>query len=736
MFPLRRCAVPAAFAALFAIVLTARVDTAKPGQQWPTARTGMAGRIDLASPTATGEGSTDNSTAAERLSRARQDMVDVRDGRSSQWAVVGDQWISLGPFGYSMGTNGFYNGLLSAVVPSPVDSKAMFIFPYYGGVLGTKDGGQSWTLLSDRPFSKWVPDPVDANVIFAADLVPEVVGRVLRSDDGGRTWRDIWSNRDNRVVVSLVVDPATAGGFRQRVLAVAEKVLFEFDGSGGAVRTKALPCNASISFVGPGTDEMIGRCPSSAQMLRSTDRGRSWTTVPLPAYPCVDIVPAPSNPSRRYFLGGDSAYSIYCRVYSSDDAGATWSAGYTLFGSPPRALVVSPSDPMTVYMDIGGVSKDGGRTWDIIFGAAGGIRNMAFDREGRLLGAGWSGLFRLDGNSWVDINRGFSAMMFDAVALDPDKPSTVYAVDPTGGLFSFTGAAGWRQRLTRLGGYAFDWKSRQVFQFPLQSATTPGAVSGIRCPLTPVGGGWPQECPAWQFPWQQESTLPVVVSDPSDGSLLLLTTRVYRSRDNGATWTPVSPVLQTDKAREVAEFTYVRQPIWGLTALGISESSPTVMYAGGPYGDVWSTTDGATWARNSSLPLAIVSAIAVHPRDPRVAYVTQKDSPAWIQDETRRRGRVFRTTDGGKSWQNMTGNLPDIDMYDVVIDPDAAAVTVYVASDVGVFRATDGDTNWQVFGRGLPTVPVRDLSYSARTDQLAAATRGRGVYIVSSRYGR
>jgi hypothetical protein len=103
-------------------------------------------------------------------------------------------------------------------------------------------------------------------------------------------------------------------------------------------------------------------------------------------------------------------------------------------------------------------------------------------------------------------------------------------------------------------------------------------------------------------------------------------------------------------------------------------------------------------------------------------------------------GHLFRTIDGGQTWQNLTGSLPDMPVNTILIDPDSvssasSARVLFVGTDIGVFRSTL-DGNWQPFGTGLPPIVVTRLAYNATTRQLLAATYGRGIWAISSRFSR
>jgi len=89
---------------------------------------------------------------------------------------------------------------------------------------------------------------------------------------------------------------------------------------------------------------------------------------------------------------------------------------------------------------------------------------------------------------------------------------------------------------------------------------------------------------------------------------------------------------------------------------------------------------------------------------------------------------VFRTTDGGQSWTDISGDLPNLPAYAIALDPRITPNTLYVGTDNGVFASTDLGGHWSVFRAGLPNVQVVDLKLNLSLNILAAATHGRGVW--------
>src|SRR5205814_3885494 len=97
--------------------------------------------------------------------------------------------------------------------------------------------------------------------------------------------------------------------------------------------------------------------------------------------------------------------------------------------------------------------------------------------------------------------------------------------------------------------------------------------------------------------------------------------------------------------------------------------------------------DNPTWTRiDKTLPRRPVTQFAVDPSNYRIAYATYASFDATTPKTP---GHVFKTTDGGASWANITGNLPDSPANSVILDPSYAN-TLYVGTDVGAFVSYNG----------------------------------------------
>ena len=88
---------------------------------------------------------------------------------------------------------------------------------------------------------------------------------------------------------------------------------------------------------------------------------------------------------------------------------------------------------------------------------------------------------------------------------------------------------------------------------------------------------------------------------------------------------------------------------------------------------------------------------------------------------------MYKTTNGGTNWINISGNLPDVPHESVVIDP-MYTQNVYVGNDLGVYVTTNSGANWFEYRNGMPYALVFDLTIVYPNRHIRAATHGNGIY--------
>ena len=148
------------------------------------------------------------------------------------------------------------------------------------------------------------------------------------------------------------------------------------------------------------------------------------------------------------------------------------------------------------------------------------------------------------------------------------------------------------------------------------------------------------------------------------------------------------------------------------------------------------TSDGWHFAKAAGLPNRYITGIAIDPSDPKIVYVTlggynnrQWVPPGSYLDRNKRigKGHVFRSTDAGAHFTNISANLPNAPAFTIQIH----GKQLVAGTQIGAFlsRNTNGG-RWAPLARGMPNVPVNRISLDpANSDVLVAATFGRGVYL-------
>jgi hypothetical protein len=211
--------------------------------------------------------------------------------------------------------------------------------------------------------------------------------------------------------------------------------------------------------------------------------------------------------------------------------------------------------------------------------------------------------------------------------------------------------------------------------------------------------------------------MPVIFDPASPATLYTGTDRVFRSTNRAASWTSISGDLTNGPGTGNATFGTI-------TTLAVAPSNASVMWAGTDDANLWVTQNAGTqWTEvGSMLPQRWVTRVAVDPGAANVSYVTisgfRWDEPL---------PHVFRSTDFGGSWTDISSNLPEAPVNDIVVDP-ANSSRLWVATDFGVFESVNLGTSWAALGAGLPNVVVNDLRLHHPTRTLVAGTYGRSLW--------
>jgi photosystem II stability/assembly factor-like uncharacterized protein len=445
----------------------------------------------------------------------------------------------------------------------------------------------------------------------------------------------------------------------------------------------------------------------------------------------IGVALAPSNPDRVYVIttatfGQDKGF------YVSDDGGESFTTAVRPgsqggFGWWFSRLWVDPANPDHVFA--AGVnlreSSDAGQTWTTSSGVHADQHAMAWDpaHPDRAYLGNDGGLYRSDANgaagTWTKASHEPYTQHYQVEVAETDRSRVTGGTQDNGCLRSWSAAGPtWNGYGCGDGEYVpIDPSDPNIYY----GCSQYGACRRYDDRL-PGSSNIQDGTASARFNWHA----PLVI-DPNDPATIYLAgNQLNRSTNRGDTWTALSPPHPDDLP---GFFEPGRDdPIyrnWGtITTVGLSKTAPDTIYVGTDTGRLWKTTDrGANWTRfaDAGLPSRWVTRVAINPRDEDVVYATFS---GFRNGEDA--AHVYRTTDGGETWANISGNLPNAPVNDVIVDTERE--TVYVGSDVGVFFLKNGEKNWHAVGTGLPLAPVLDLRLHAPSDTLFAGTFGRSAW--------
>ncbi len=705
--------------------------------------------------------------------QARREMRALRRG------VAAPRWENIGPAPMRNSQIGKHQvnvyGRVTALAMDPRNGNVVYLGTALGGVWKTTDAGNTWTPLTDDQPSLAVgaialaPSNPDIVYVGTGEPTPGLdnyygVG-LLKSTDGGRTWQHLGKDVFTGLGISAIVvhpnDPNTlyVATTRTGVMGPALPVRGVFlSRDGGRTWTGLIGCRdcwgASDLLMHPTNPNVLYAAFWRVGIFRSTDGGAKWSqlTQGLPGknFGRIELAMAPSNPNVLYagfeyeipgkFVGGI--------VFKSTDAGASW----TWLQKAPNyctgqcwydnIIAVHPRSAQTVYLggsanyiwqpeirikEVVVRSTDGGTTWEDLSPNDSPDRTLhpdmhaiAFDPNNpNIVWIGNDGgVWRSTdgGRTWQNKNNGLATLQFTGIGVHPTNPSILFGGMQDNNKARTTGNRVWDALDVGDGGFAaIDPFNPNIYY---------GSRFGISFQRNDKGGSapvsdWPMKIQGINKQDRALFYAPFALDPSTPGVIYYGTHRLYRTTDWGETWTAISPDLTR------GERTRGR-----ISAIAVAPSDPKTIYVGTSDGYVQVTTNtGQTWTNVSRPPLPNrwVSRIAVDPKNPNVAYVVYNGFNTHTPDTS---GHVFKTTDRGASWKDISGNLPDVPVLSIALDSRAPG-TIYIGTDIGVFRTTDDGRRWEPFGTGMPTTAVVDLVLHTQGNVLLAATHGRSVFRAS-----
>jgi hypothetical protein len=668
--------------------------------------------------------------------------------------IPGSVW---GPIGPDNIPNFFIQsaGRVATVAIHPTDSNTIYVGAAQGGVWKTTNGGASWTPLTDTQCSLAMGalaiDPVNPNIVYAGTGEENFASDsyygcgVLKSTDGGTTWTQVGASTFDTStggarISRLVIQSSTAGSTTTTTLLVASDFGVYRSTDSGSTWTQVLtgtatdilfdPTNSSIAYVALG----IPGGSASNGVYKSTNAGNSWTKLsggfPTSNVGRINLAIAASAPSTLYASvqnTSSSSFGSLLGIFVTTNGGMTWTqlgaSGASCTGDNQcwydMTIAVHPANPQIAYFGANSVFKstNGGATFSNITGSIHVDQHaFAFDPQNpNVIYAGNDGgLYKSTdaGVSWQSLNTNLAITQFyPGISMHPTDPTPiVMGGTQDNGTLRYTGTTAWTLVLGGDGGYtAVDFNTPTTAYAETQWTPNSGSAGPRRSDN--VGSSSFVLKTSGINLSDSARFMPPLVMSPSDPSRLDFgTCRVYRTTNKAESWTAISPSC----------------PTWSGTVTAIAEapSSSLVIYASTSAGSVRVTIDGGTtWTLiTTGLPARFPTALAVHPTVAGTAFVTFSGFGT---------GHVFMTTNTGANWTDISGDLLNVPVNAILVDPGDPTNTIYIGTDLGVFKTSNGGTNWSPLNNGLPNVAVFDLGFRPGVGVLVAATHGRGMFLLA-----
>lgn len=575
------------------------------------------------------------------------------------------------------------------------------------GLWKTTNGGQTWTELK-----KGLPtvemgrmglgiDPKDPNRLYAIINAQKGQGGFFRSDDAGASWtrigREVNEGGRGRGGFGGQQQPATPPAPCQAIGAApaaaaqpSENAPFGRGGFNDDCFRGGDPGYYDELFVDPENPDTI--YITNTNLARSEDGGHTWRTVQLQGVH-VDYHDVKWDPSdhRHMLVGNDGG------VYETYDNMKTWRH----FTNLPLSQFyrISTDNALPFYHVCGGAQDNGSVCGPSRTQNRAGIRTSDFYTVGG--GDGFQG------------------------RVDPEDPNIVYAQSQEGGM----------TRLDLRTGVSVGVHPRTDNVYGMSKADIDSEVQTRGRGFGGRGGSNAQPLGRWHW------DAPFIISPHAARRLYIASDRVYRSDDRGDTWTAISPDLTRNlDATKIP----IMGKVWPPDSVAFNEAttrlsvvttideSPLLeglIYVGTDDGLVQVTEDGGKHWRKvegiQGLPqYTYVTDVRASSRDANAVFATFND---WNRGNFK--PYVMKSTDRGRTWMSITGDLPERSGAWSVIQDPVNGNLLFAGMEFGLYVTVDGGAHW-VKMTGVPDIAVRDVAIQQREGDVVAGTFGRGVFIL------
>ena len=663
-------------------------------------------------------------------------------------------WVSIGPNKINVDgspKSAIGIGRVDRIAFHPTNANIMYIGTPAGGLFKTTNAGSSWS-----PVSSGLPSTGIAGIVVSHDNPDKIfiltgdgdsnIGGFVQSFgylrwsagafvsyDGGSNWFALGNLpiSGNYAGYQLVQDPNNAN----ILMAATSKGVYRSTDSGASWTQSTSSKTYELKYK-PGSSTVV-YATQSAVFKRSTNGGVTFSTVSIsPALPNnrVALAVTEGNANMVYIMSGSgSTGSTFGGIYRSTNSGAN----FTQMSNSPNIvtsecdgtgggnnqsfydLALGVSHTNTDYLITGAVrcwgSANGGVSLVNLTPACGNSSSSGTNHAdihdieyspvtGEVFVCSDGGLIKSasGGAAWTSLSDGISAsQIYHMAGSNVSIDNMLIGLQDNGTRSRDDNSSTWNYR-TGADGFdcIYDNNSATegyiVLNKDFYSFTGNGGSINLITPLAPASTQW----------------FGRVTRANNDSDVVLAGyTDIYRSINGGSTWS-------NRGARGNWDLEHCPSDNTRFYAAGGNASTSSV-----GRGIYRSDDIGWTWTAMSSTNLP-PSASNLKVTD--IGVRSNQSSHVWLTFGGFGEGqKVYRSTNAGASWVNMSGSLPNVPINCIVVD---ASNNVYIGTDIGVYYRANTMSDWVPFWKYLPVVPVTDLELYEGNSLIRAATFGKGVY--------
>jgi len=599
------------------------------------------------------------------------------------------------------------------------------------GLFRSLDGGDNWTNIGFKKSERIAG--VAINPKNNKELYVCVLGQlwsdskergVFKSSDFGKTWKKILYVKPDTGCSDIIMDPK-----KPNTLYAS---MWEFR-------------RTAWSFNSGG---------NNSALYKSTDGGNHWHKIqngfPKGKLGRIAVAVAPSD-SKIVYAVLETEKDKDKGLYRSNNGGKSWQHLNSDFGLVVRPfyfsrIVVDPSNPDVVVKAglNGSISRDGGKTFKNLGPMHPDIHDIVFDihNSDRMYVATDGGLYRTwDGATTMEKVANLPLSQFYQVSVDNETPYNIY-----GGLQD---NGSWYGPSSSPGGIeARDWHSigfgdgfrvyrhhtKKIIYSEMQGAETIWRYNVDKDEVKTIQPLPEKGDPKLRFNWNASMAL----SDSKPDRIYVGSQFLFRSDNMGDTWKKISPDLTTnDKSKQnqvdsggLSKDNSGAENYGTIFTIAESPLNSRVVWVGTDDGQVQITkNNGKSWTNvTKNIPNLLANTWVYHIE---ASSINKATAYAVFDGHTRgdRNTYIYKTNDYGKTWHSIVGKGIfgfARSLQEDFVNPNL----LFAGTEQGLFITIDGGKTWNHFTNNMPPVSVRFITMQKQTNDLVMATHGRGVIIL------